>query len=148
MRRAKSLRIGVNNANAVVWEPVYRTRLRLHRLPEGRLVQRTLLQSKLMRHARDELQALLRGRFRAADLDRGEDLVELERRPSRGAVLFAQPRLDDDGRRRVDEDVLSRLVRVGHVRDAEHGRVAHAGLERRELHPGIRVRDVDEVRGG
>ena len=27
MRRAKSLRIGVHHANAVVWEPVYRTHL-------------------------------------------------------------------------------------------------------------------------
>ena len=29
MRRAKSLRIGVHHANAVVWGPVYRTRLEL-----------------------------------------------------------------------------------------------------------------------
>ena len=29
MRRAKSLRIGVHIANAVVWGPVYRTRLKL-----------------------------------------------------------------------------------------------------------------------
>jgi hypothetical protein len=28
MRRAKSLRIGVHHADAVVWGPVYRTRLR------------------------------------------------------------------------------------------------------------------------
>ena len=27
MRREKSLRIGVHHANAVVWEPVYRTHL-------------------------------------------------------------------------------------------------------------------------
>ena len=29
MRRQKSLRIGVHHADAVVWEPVYRTRLML-----------------------------------------------------------------------------------------------------------------------
>ena len=29
MRREKSLRIGVHHANAVVWEPVYRTHLRV-----------------------------------------------------------------------------------------------------------------------
>jgi len=31
MRRAKSLRIGVHHANAVVWGPVYRTHLRYAR---------------------------------------------------------------------------------------------------------------------
>ena len=36
MRRAKSLRIGVHIANAVVWEPVYRTRLSIL-LPEANL---------------------------------------------------------------------------------------------------------------
>ena len=29
MRREKSLRIGVHHANGVVWEPVYRTRLKI-----------------------------------------------------------------------------------------------------------------------
>ena len=32
MRRAKSLRNGVHHANAVVWEPVYRTHLNRYRL--------------------------------------------------------------------------------------------------------------------
>ena len=39
MRRAKSLRNGVHHANAVVWEPVYRTRL----FPQRRGVRRVRL---------------------------------------------------------------------------------------------------------
>jgi hypothetical protein len=42
MRREKSLRIDVHIANAVVWEPVYRTRLRSHTPSHSRFNGRIL----------------------------------------------------------------------------------------------------------
>ena len=39
MRREKSLRIGVHHANAVVWEPVYRTHLGDAKPPDESVVE-------------------------------------------------------------------------------------------------------------
>jgi len=95
MRRAKSLRNGVHHADAVVWGPVYRTRL-----------NRRVLASKLLAHEIHRLRRLLAQR----------PVVLVRRR--------AQPLRDHarhDGRHELMQVQLDVHVRVRHDRERRRG---------------------------
>ena len=93
MRRAKSLRIGVHHANAVVWGPVYRTHLNedVRRMPEH--VHREALVERRRRAAVDA-----HARARALVVH-AHDAVRVLR-PERLRV-FQPPRAEDCGEGRV-----------------------------------------------
>ena len=81
MRREKSLRIGVHHANAVVWEPVYRTRLHLA-FPTHRVVLLGRQRLPRLRRRRRRERARVRGLRAVRELVRagGGAAVEDERR--------------------------------------------------------------------
>ena len=70
-REIKSLRIGVHHANAVVWEPVYRTRLIQHRGILLRLLHRRVDGRKHRVPGEDEREQPERHRKRAQVHERG-----------------------------------------------------------------------------
>ena len=99
-RRAKSLRIGVHHADAVVWEPVYRTRLIRSVLLDVLLVPLLRVVPRVERaHLGDDLHPEL---FRLlAHRDRDVRRLRVVRRPYRALIL----RLSSRRRRSARADV-------------------------------------------
>ena len=102
MRREKSLRIGVHHADAVVWEPVYRTHLRRTRRRKA---------SRRRRLVDDVLDGRLASRFtlraHSVSLRRGA-VLEKHRSALRGAdvsVHRARDAARDPGIRRRERDL-------------------------------------------
>ena len=145
MRRAKSLRIGVHHANAVVWEPVYRTRLR-HRLQE----LRALLPHD--REARPDVALHRAPRFPLRNTQQIRRLFEVTLDVARLRVDrgYRAAQRGDAVARRARVRVAQRRLRGGGVRE-ETDREAAAGErgERRERRRrGGRREDERRERGG
>eukprot|EP00982_Pelagococcus_subviridis_P007784 30729-Pelagococcus_subviridis.AAC.2 len=150
-RRAKSLRIGVHNADAVVWGPVYRTHLALALPPRAAQPPRLLKLHPQRRHRRDPQRrqrtrerrprrdALRRVRQRRAHQRRGDEAPRHRPPQSLRAVRRPPPRADVvDFATKAAAHLPGRAVREGVVRAARH-------LLRDRVRPHDRERPRDEL---
>jgi len=78
MRREKYLRNGVHHANAVVWGPVYRTRLNLRGVGRGRAVALFADRDGAQRRVASEDGDVVLARRRAEVYREGQDLEDGE----------------------------------------------------------------------
>eukprot|EP00982_Pelagococcus_subviridis_P005307 29586-Pelagococcus_subviridis.AAC.7 len=160
MRRQKSLRIGVHLANAVVWEPVYRTRLRHEaRHDDG--------DEEDARRVKDAADIAVLAVEKARQQTREED-VKPQPRDDEDRVLHPRNSLVPQQHPQLSRVAVGELARLGVVRggfhrelsEAVHVRVLHArdvrGAQRRLLvvllevvRPArlliVRVERVDEI---